>query len=231
LALGALRSRVRKGKTPKGVEVFGSVFDQYAASLVSDIGAAREIRSPLGAAASIHEDLLSGAPNDPPSVQDAMFNLSLPVISGLTTKELIKLRQENWQYFDAFRSALKTAAREFISEAKDEVPPASIALQIENDVIEPELIRIRRGLRSSVDTLTHKSAISLPVSAMATTIGLLDRFPMVAAGTAAVIAVGSMGSFLVDYKKYIDDKREIRISDMYFLWNAQRIADRATHRS
>ena len=221
MAIGALHLPVPEAKAPKDTEVFGAVFDQYAANLVSDIGAARAMRSPLGAAASIHEALLSTSPAGPPRIQDALFNLSLPVISDLKTQDLIKLRQENWQYFDAFRSALKAAARELISNAKDGIPPAGVARQIETDVIEPELIRIRQVLRASVDSLTHKSAISLPVGAVATTIGLLDKFPMMVAGTAAVLATGGIGSFLVDYKKYIDDRREVRLSDMYFLWKVQ----------
>lgn len=231
MANGVLRLRVRKGKTPKDAEVFGAVFDQFAANLVGDVGAAREMRAPLAAVAPIHEAMLSHTPTDPPSVQDAMFELRLPVVSGLTTKDLIKLRRENWQYFHAFSLRLKKAAREFILNAEGGMPPAAVARQIENDIIEPGLIEIRRNLRSSVDTLTYKSAVSLPVSAITTTIGLLDKLPMIAAGATAVIAAGSIGSFLIDYKKYLDDKREVRMEDMYFLWNVQRIADRATHQS
>jgi hypothetical protein len=149
----------RKDRTPKDAEVFGGVFDEFAANLVGDVGAAREMRSPLAAAAAIHGDMLSRTPTDPPIVQDALFNLRLPVASGLTTKNLIKLRQENWQYFDAFRLALKMAAREFILNAKDGMTSADVARQIERDIIEPGLIEIRRNLRSSVDTLRVIQAV------------------------------------------------------------------------
>lgn len=224
-AYGELHLKVRKGKTPKDAEVFGAVFDEFAANLVGDVGAAREMRSPLAAATTVHGDMLSRTPTDPPSVQDAMFELRLPVASGLTTKDLIKLRKENWQYFDAFRLRLKKAAREFILNAEDGAPPADIARQIENDIIEPGLIEIRRNLRSSVDTLTLKSAVSLPVGTIATTIGLLDKPPMIAAGVLAAVATGGIGSFLIDYKKYLDDKRGVRTEDMYFLWNVQHISE------
>jgi hypothetical protein len=45
-------------------------------------------------------------------------------------------------------------------------------------------------------------------------------------GGAAVVAAGGLGSFLLDYKKFVEEKREVMTSDMYFLWNAQRIARR-----
>ena len=229
MALGLVRNGSRSRKPTKS-QIFGAVFDEYAANLVSDIGAARTMLSPLGAAASIHEGLLSRAPvDDAPNVQDALFELDLPTISGLSAKDLIKIRQENWQYFDAFRLALKTAARDFIANAGDGVPSEDIARQIKDDVIEPELIKIRRELRISADSLTRKSAVSLPVGALATTIGLLDKFPLVAIGGAAIVTAAGIGSFLLDYKKYIDDKRGVLMSDMYFLWNAQRIASRAKH--
>ena len=233
MAMGTISSRAGKNRKPhkatrkphKAV-VFGDIFDTYAAYLVSDIGAARIIRAPLGAAATIHEHLLSRTPAAAPSVQDALFELDLPVINGVPAKDLIKIRHDKWQYFDAFRIALRTAANELIANAPDGTQAADIARQIEDDLIEPELVKIRRELRISADLITRKSAVSLPVGALATTIGLLDKVPLAAMGVGAVVAAASMTSFLIDYKKYVDDKRGILERDMYFLWHAQRIAER-----
>ena len=222
VVVGIVRNGTR-GKKPTKSQVYGSVFDRYAANLISDISAARAMRSPLGAAASIHEGLLSGNPASSPTVQDALFELDLPVVSGVSAENLIKIRQENWQYFDAFRLALQSAARDLIANSDDAASSADIARQIKNDVIEPELVRIRREMRISADILTKKSVVSLPVGALATTIGLLDKFPLAAMGAAAVVTAGGIGSFILDYKNYVEGKRAVLMSDMYFLWNAQRI--------
>jgi hypothetical protein len=222
----------RKARKPDESYVCGAVFDTYAAGLVSDIGAARLMRSPLGAATTVHEELLTEAPGRAPTVQDALFNLDLPVVSELPAKDLIKLRQENWQYFDSFRQALRAGASELVSKAAaGETSSTDIARQIKNDLIEPELIRIRRELRISADLLTRKASISLPVGSLATTVGLLDKSPLVAIGFGAFVSAASIGTLLNDYKKYVDDRRGVMMSDMYFLWDAQRVAyRRSKHR-
>jgi hypothetical protein len=225
-SFGSICAHGRKGGKPGKAAIFGDIFDVYAGKLVSDIGTARTIQSPLGAASSIHAHLLSRAPMGAPSVQDALFELDLPVLYGVPAKDLIKIRQDKWQYFDAFRIALRSAANEFIANAPDGAQAADIARQIEDDLIEPELVKIRRELRVSADILTRKSAVSMPVGALATTIGLLDKVPLVAAGSGAIVAAASMASFLIDYKKYVDDKRGVLERDMYFLWHAQRVTDR-----
>lgn len=230
-AYGTVRVARRKTKEPDQSSVCGDVFDTYAAGLVSDIGAARSMRSPLGTATMVHEDFLAGGPVQTPTVADALFNLDLPVVSGLSTKDLIKIRQENWQFFDAFRQALRDAASELVSKAAaSETPYKDIARQIKDDVIEPELIRIRRELRVSTDLLTRKARVSLPVGSLATTVGLLDKSPLVAIGFGAIVSAASIGTLLTDYKKYLDDRRGVMMSDMYFLWNAQRIANRHSRR-
>jgi hypothetical protein len=48
--------------------------------------------------------------------------------------------------------------------------------------------------------------------------------PLIAAG-----GMAATGSALVDYKNYVDEQRGVRMSDMYFLWKAMRIAERAKH--
>jgi hypothetical protein len=214
------------GGRPTNIDIFGEIFDEYVAVLISDIGWAKTLGAPLGAAAMIHEDLLARGPESSLAIRDAMFSLELPVLDGLATKDLIKLRQDNWEYFDAFRLALQTAAQDYIRIAVAGTRADDIAAQIESDVIEPELIRLRRELRVSADILTRKSVASLPLGALATTIGLLDKIPLVAVGGTAVVAAAGIGSFLTDYKKYADDKRSVMMSDMYFLWRAQRIAHR-----
>lgn len=218
---GSVRS---KNKKPTRKEILKGAFDDYASKLISDIGAARSARLPLGTAAAMHEDVLTRSHPSAPSVEDALFRLELPVIDGVPTRELIAIRNENGQYFDAFQLALKNAANDLIANAADEATPESIARQIESDVIEPELIQIRRKLRVAADSLTIKSAVGFPVGALGTIVGLLDKLPAAATVLASTVAVGGLAALLTDYKKYVDDKSGVRMYDMYFLWEAERVA-------
>lgn len=176
-AAGTVRAPSKKDRQPSKSKICGAIFDEYAAVLVSDIRTAKSMRTPLGAAAMIHERILSKA-NEEPTVQNALFSLELPVLSGLPVKELIKIRQLNWQYFDAFRLALRNAAKDYLANVSDGAPSTTIAAQIQEDLIEPELIRIRRELRIASDALSRKSVLSLPLGSLATTIGLLDKIPL-----------------------------------------------------
>ena len=123
-SFGVLQRKTPKGRKPKDAEVFGAVFDEFAANLISDIGAAGPMRSPLGAAAPVHQHLLANRPVTIPNMQDVIFSINLPVVPGLSTRDLLKLRREDWQYFDAFRSALTTAASEYLPNSKDGVDAA-----------------------------------------------------------------------------------------------------------
>jgi hypothetical protein len=228
-ASGVVHQAGTENQRPSESDIYANIFDLYAANLISDIGTARYMLSPLGSAAMIHEKLLSGSSVETLNAQGALFNLELPFVSGLKAKDLIKIRRENGQYFDAFRLALRTAAQEYVTSAADGTSPSMISSQIQGDLIEPELIRIRRELRISADILSRKSLISLPIGSLATAVGLLGKTPLVAVGAAAVIAAAGISNLVIDYKKYVDDKRNVLMSDMYFLWNAERIADRKKH--
>lgn len=211
---------------PDAQEVLGGVFDTYASKLISDIGAARASQVPLGAVSAMHKDVLASSHPSIPSAEDVLFSLDLPVIRGIPARELIAIRNQNWQYFNAFQLAVRSAANDLIANATDEATATSVARQIESDVIEPELIRIRRNLRIAADSLTVKSAVGFPLSALGTAIGLLDQLPTAATVMASTVAVAGLAAFLSDYKKYVDEKGGVRASDMYFLWEAQRVAAR-----
>ena len=202
--------------------VFDDVFATYAANLISDIGAARMLGCPLGSSITIHEELLDQSSFIAPKVQDVMFELALPFIDRLPARELIKLREHNWQFFESFRARLETAASELLRNATDSPQvTADLAHEIEEDLIMPELSNIERQLRVASELLSRKFAVSVMIGLIGTSVGLLARMPLIAAG-----GVAAGGSALVDYKNYVDEQRSVRMSDMYFLWKAVRAAER-----
>jgi hypothetical protein len=205
--------------------VFDDVFGTYAANLISDIRTARILGCPLGSSVTIHEELLDQSPLSVPQVQDVMFELALPFIDRLPAHELIRLREDNWPYFEAFRCKLEAGATELLKNATDSPQTTTeLARKIEEELIMPELLNIERRLRVASELLSRKSSASVVVGLIGTVVGLLARMPLIAAGGATAV-----GSALLDYKNYIDEQRGVRMSDMYFLWKAMRVAERAKH--
>jgi hypothetical protein len=225
MAQGIVRPGRRKAAAAIENLVFDDVFATYAANLVSDIWAARTLGCTLGSSVAIHEELLDQSSIIAPKVQDVIFELALPFIDRLPTRELIRLREDNWEYFEAFRTKLTAGATELLKNVVDSPQAtADFARRIEDDLIMPELHNIERQLRVASDLLSRKFSASVAVGLIGTAVGLLTRMPLVAAG-----GVAATGTALVDYKNYVDGKRDVRMSDMYFLWNAMRVAQHGKH--
>jgi hypothetical protein len=88
-------------------------------------------------------------------------------------------------------------------------------------VIDAALNEIKRRLDAARETLVKKAGVSIGVGALATTCGLLTANPlMITAGVGPAIwsSVGAV-------HKYIEERRDVSMSDMYFLWKAQQHAD------
>jgi len=138
-------------------------------------------------------------------------------------KELIAIRSTNQDAFISFRDAITRAAKE-ISARNCTLSHQELANQIRLDFVEPELARLNQRLRSAKRSLTRKTATSIALSSVGTlcaaSIGLFPAAAVGALGTAAAIA-----NISKDTSKYIDEKREIEIADMYFIWKALKHAE------
>jgi hypothetical protein len=135
---------------------------------------------------------------------------------------LIKFRKTEGECFERFQSALRTAINERIKTASS--PTAAVyAREIKRDVIDPELRRIRDRLASSRTLAVRSTATGLGLGAVAATVGLFT--PLNANPIGAGLTVGgaiTMGASSL--KKAVDDhlaiRRDVSLSDMYFLWKA-----------
>ena len=219
LAQGTVPQPEKPGADTVETLVFNDVFSTYAGSLVSDIGTARILKRPLGTSVDIHGDLLTHKRTKRLKVSEALFELSLPYVDQLPARDLIKLRLDNEGHFEAFRSRLEVGARELIANAEKGVEASDIAREIKNDIIQPELTRIERQMKVAAGLMSGKMQASVVVGTLGTIVGLLGKMPLITAG-----GIAGIGSALNDYKNYIDAQKEVRMSDMYFLWNAMQRA-------
>ncbi len=193
-----------------------------AAYLISDATTSRLIEAPLALAheARADERLSSGAVGAKPTEGDVAFRIPMPVMSEVPVREIVALREDQGAAYDALRSSLRKAIKERLASDKSEDAEA-IALEIANDVINPALIEIERKLTAANRVLTRKMSLNSGVSAVLTTVGLLANAPLV---TGAGLAAGAAS--IQSAHKYIEDTENIKMSDMYFLWELQSLHGR-----
>jgi len=195
------------------------VFAEYMVDLTADVTAARECAIPLGSVLSFPGRLLQMS--RPASVEDVLFHLQLPVLEGVHTRDLIDIRKRESEYFENFRTALRKAARERIS-LNPGAGPTTVADEIRADLVEPELARIKARLAASEGSLAKKAGVGLFLGTVATTCGVLYGLApetAMSAGTGAAITATAVAAL-----KHLDTKEDVSLSDMYFLWKADRHA-------
>ena len=180
----------------------------------SDIFESQVLGLPLGASIPYEMRVIHElAPNVTPA--DVAFQLTLPVLKGLQPNELLAIRSHEGESFEAFRNALRTAARERIASSPS-ADPAMIAREIEEDVILPSLEEIRRKLATAERVLLKKHLVSLGLGGFATTCGMIGAAPL-----ASALAVGSAAGMVAAQTKVLEERRDVSLSDMYFLWKTQ----------
>jgi hypothetical protein len=131
--------------------------------------------------------------------------------------ELIRVRREEALSFERFRESLRLAIQDRLKTSQ--AAPAQLATEIVDDVVNPALNDIQQRLNAAREILAKKSAISIGVGAISTTVGLIAGMPLLLpAGVAWALLPGQ------HYMKYLEEKREIELSGMYFLWRQEHAA-------
>ena len=201
-----------------------SVLKKYLSSLASDIHSSRVLNSPLGSTVHLHGQLLKIIKA---GLQEAhvAFELKLPVLQGVQPEVLLKLRRDEESYFERFRQSLRLAIKEHLNHSST-ANATKIADEIRKDLLNPALNDIELRLKTAKATLTKKVGVSITLGAFATSCGLLTANPfLVAAG-----ATPAVGYTIAAGQKFIEEKRDIALSDMYFLWQAQQHSKGERHR-
>jgi hypothetical protein len=189
---------------------------RYIAHLTSDIATAHKTELPLGATIWLHSKLLKKS-SEQITPADIAFDLSLPILQGVPIETLIKIRRDEHESFQRFRDALRFAVKEQL-KINESGHTRELSEQLRKDTIEPELRRIRDRLLAVEKTLTNKTAVGVFLGALITTCGILAGVPgstSVAAGIGTMVTVEAGAA-----NKYLEEKEQISLSDMYFLWQA-----------
>jgi len=210
---GALEPGFDMNHPDFGHRVARAVVRRYAAHLASDIRAATDVGAPLGCVLGFHSVLLARR-SAQAAPDDVALRLSLPVLDGLPARDIVRLRNDEHESFVKFRTALNVAMRERTKSAGSSTADV-IAREIDRDVLEPALADITQRLKAAESVLAKKATLSIALSTFATTCGLMASTPLLlTAGVAlAATAVGAEA-------KYVEERRDVQLSDMYFLGKA-----------
>ncbi|WP_331123859.1 hypothetical protein [Longimicrobium sp.] len=191
-----------------------AVTARFAAHLSSDIRAAADTNSSLGIGVNFHTAMATSPPA--PTAEQVFFHLRLPVVDGLSTATLLRLRDDERMHFEAFRTALRKAATEKLKvDASAEV----IAKEIQTDILEPAILDLSRRLQAAERALARKAGLRVGVGALSTACGLLTGNPLLLA-----TGLGTALSALGPVDSHADAKKDVELNDFYFLLKAQRLA-------
>jgi hypothetical protein len=206
---------LEKGSTDPAVDptraIAETLFKYYAGWLVSDVQTAKGLGLPLGSLLD-HHAVVNVADN--PEVAAAL-QLSLPMLEGVPIADLLRIRKEEYDSFVRFRNALLLAIREQ-SKGSASASPSLVARQVYQEVIQPSLADLSQRVEAAKSILERKSWSSVGIGSIASAIGEIAHIPLLLpAGIAAALMP------LAHYHKFLDEQREIELSDMYFLWQIQ----------
>jgi hypothetical protein len=184
--------------------------------LAADVAKTRELSSALGCVHPWHQSVLAQAGHA--ASGSIAFELRFPILDGVPIRTLLKLRRDNGDLFLRFQKRLRdaVAARAGPGRAKD------LADEIGRDIIDPELRKIRTALRASEKVLARKSAVGITLGSLVTTCGIIAGASPQASfiGGAAAVAAATQNAA----GKYLEERRDIALSDFYFIWQAARHA-------
>lgn len=194
-----------------------AVVHRYLAYLASDARAAREAGTPLATTTWLHGKLLDAGGRRPVDVPEVAFSMDLPVIRGVPLDVLLRLRHDEKDSFERFRSRLTLAIKERVHAAPSS-RAAELGREIVRDVVDPELRLIEGRLRVAEKVLAKKAVAAISLGVLTTTCGLIAGAGAGAAVLAGVAAMAAGGLQAAD--KHVDSEAQVQLADMYFLWNA-----------
>jgi hypothetical protein len=192
------------------------VADEFVRYLVHDRMYARWCKAPLGSAAWAHHQLLTKAQD--PELATAIFSLDLPIMRSVSVPTLLKIRRDERDSFLRFQQALRRAFVEASATRGRGQAAKKIADQVRRDTIEPELRLIRNRLSRAASSVAKKSTVGIILGGLATTCGLFaGAAPAIALGAGIAVATATTSSAA---SRFIDDRGDVALSEMYFLWQA-----------
>ena len=205
-------------------EMAHQLIHTHIATLEYDIVTASQLKGPLASTIWSHELVLSSL-NETPDSSQVAFNVPFPTLKNVPINELLAVRYENGDAFLAFRGAITRAAEDMYKN-NNRSDYKILGVQIQRDVIEPELARLQQRLKSAQRAMAKKSLVSVGMSAMGTLCALKLGI-LTSAAVGAVSVASGIAGLVGSTSKYIDEKQGIEMSDMYFVWKALQHAEQS----
>ncbi|MGA3538496.1 hypothetical protein ACK8GE_04250 [Micromonosporaceae bacterium DT194] len=212
---GTLGRTIERKTRPNKIEVAARIITGHVLDLLADVAAAEEFSAPL--ASLVQPRFFESARSTTTlSVDQVALNLQIPVLLGLETRDIVSLRESEYEHFERFRAALAESIQLTIEKHESDTPER-IANLVWRDKIEPAIADIDSKIKSSGKSLALKAAAGLTVGAATTAFGALAALPFV-----VTTGVAAAATPLIQAYKFFDDRQAIELSDMYFLWKARR---------
>jgi hypothetical protein len=213
----------RSNAPPTPEDVTRWMIGNRATEMISDVSLARRLASPLVEPISL--PWISSQPHRDDSKRtaedDAVVRIGLPVFDSLTTKDFLKLREDERPAFETFRAELRKAIQSEIAQDPSN-PATAIAKSIQNKYLRPGLASIEQQVRSRRSALLKKTAVNLTIGTSAAAIGAITRMPLLVEGL--VTSLGGTMPLTATIHKFIDDSEPIKMDKFYFLWQAEKQA-------
>jgi hypothetical protein len=185
----------------------------HSTLLAADLAASAKYGLPLVTGVPYHATLIERLRRKS-TAADVALELSLPVLHDVPIHDLLRIRADESEHFARFKVALTRTIEARLRDA--DVGSRAVAGEVLRDELEPAVRAIRERLRASTRAFARKSAYSLTVGAVVAACGA-------ATGVLQLLAGGAVAGFagaIAAQAKFADERREIQLSDMYFLFRA-----------
>lgn len=215
---GVYRHRSKKGKKPTKQQVAEAVVRRCTAALVYDAALSNRLNVPIVQEFSFLWPGGTQEESEKSLESRVALELPLPVLEGLTARDIVKFRTDHRPHFERFQFALTEAIREQEKRTGSD-SPREIAAAVNEDFIRPAMADIERSMTETRKLFGKKSGVSVAIGTAIAGAGMLSSIPLViASGLGAAVTVT-----LTSANSYMDSKKEARLSDTYFLWKAAKM--------
>ncbi|WP_143263971.1 hypothetical protein [Amycolatopsis kentuckyensis] len=198
------------------------LFSRYAEFAAADVAMARELSAPLATLSPVLESILSPRAGEIGAsagsfADEVAVEIGVPILNGVSASDLLKIREDEMDAFERFRSALRAGINEAIAKGGEGLGLGQVGAGIVEEFISPALHDIDQRLNVARKVMARKSATNISIGAAVLVVGLISGIPLL---LPAGVALGSAIPG-VHLAKYFEEKGQVELSDMYFLWKLQ----------
>ena len=204
--------------------ISGDIFDLFAEFAAVDVSVASELSAPLAISSPMLDSILTSSGGKRGAATGSVagevaIEIGVPILRGVSASDLLKIREDEADAFERFRVALRAAISELLKRGDDATDSTRVAGRVIDDFLVPALHDIDQRLNIALKTLARKSVANISVGSAVVAVGLIAGIPLL---LPAGIALGMMVPG-VNLGKYIEEKSEVELADMYFLWKLQNL--------